>query len=345
MNTLKNIFGFLLCFSTASSMSTPFNACAVPQISAESAASSITDVSKGSNFGTYYNYEYNSFKSGSRKAVYDFYAKYDTDEFDKTNNERIISPSSEIISAVKSIKYNADGSYTSAEVIGFEPAQVDFFQIAFPQNGKYSCSIASSTGTTATFTLEIENVVNYGDSNDRQAPELNIKIPTLSEYKPGSKIKINIEANELCKLEVAGKCYASCTGVDFTVSADGVYTVTATDISGNSISKNFTIDLISRSTTTTTKKTTTTVTTTTTTTTTKPAPTLSGDANMDGKVTIADATAILQSLGNPDRYGLSDKGYVNADCYDYGSGVTANDALAIQMYDAKAISSLPVTNF
>ncbi|MDO4426134.1 MAG: cohesin domain-containing protein, partial [Planctomycetia bacterium] len=33
--------------------------------------------------------------------------------------------------------------------------------------------------------------------------------------------------------------------------------------------------------------------------------TLKGDANCDGKVSIADATAILQSIGNKDKYGLS----------------------------------------
>lgn len=341
MKTLKNTFGFLLCFSMASTASTPFNACAVPQISAESAASSITDINKGARFGTYYHYEYNSSKSSStgyRKIVYDVYAKYDTDGFDESNYENIVSSSSNIIRTVKGRKNNDDGSYTLAEVIGFEPAQVDFFQFAFPENGKYTCSISSSTGTTAVFELNIENVISYTDPNDKKAPELTVKIPSLSEYKPGSKIVVNIEANELCKLEVDGKTFASCTGVDLSFSADGVYTVKATDKNGNSASKSFTIDLISRSTTTTTKK-------TTTVTTTKIVPTLSGDANMDGKVTIADSTAILQSLGNPDKYGLSNMGYANADCFEQGSGVTANDALAIQMYDAKAITSLPVSNF
>jgi aryl-phospho-beta-D-glucosidase BglC (GH1 family) len=91
------------------------------------------------------------------------------------------------------------------------------------------------------------------------------------------------------------------------------------------------------------------VTTTTTTkkqdkvTTTKPDTTdvLAGDANCDGKVTIADSTAILQSLGNNDKYGLSVQGTTNADV-DGAKGVTAADALTIQKYDAKLISKLPV---
>lgn len=59
-----------------------------------------------------------------------------------------------------------------------------------------------------------------------------------------------------------------------------------------------------------------------------------GDANCDDKVTIADATAILQALGNPDKYGLSEQGAINADCCNNGDGVLTNDALAIQMVDA-----------
>ncbi len=79
------------------------------------------------------------------------------------------------------------------------------------------------------------------------------------------------------------------------------------------------------------------------TTTTKPDTTdiLAGDANCDGKVTIADSTAILQSLGNNDKYGLSEQGTANADV-DGAEGVTAADALTIQKYDAKLISKLPV---
>jgi mannan endo-1,4-beta-mannosidase len=69
--------------------------------------------------------------------------------------------------------------------------------------------------------------------------------------------------------------------------------------------------------------------------------TLIGDANCDGKVTIADATAILQAVGNPDKYGLSEQGVANADCSNPGDGVTAADALAIKRLDAKLISKLP----
>ncbi len=66
-----------------------------------------------------------------------------------------------------------------------------------------------------------------------------------------------------------------------------------------------------------------------------------GDANCDGAVTIADATAIYQAIGNSDKYSLSEKGSVNADCSNAGDGITAADALAIQKLDAKLITSLP----
>ncbi|MDO4864456.1 MAG: cohesin domain-containing protein [Ruminococcus sp.] len=67
--------------------------------------------------------------------------------------------------------------------------------------------------------------------------------------------------------------------------------------------------------------------------------TLKGDANVDGKVTIGDAVAILQSIANNDKYALKPQGKVNADVDD-AAGVTANDALMIQKLDAGAISSL-----
>ena len=57
---------------------------------------------------------------------------------------------------------------------------------------------------------------------------------------------------------------------------------------------------------------------------------VNGDANCDGKYTIADSTAILQHLGNEDKYGLSLQGEFNADIYNVGDGVTPMDALEVQ---------------
>ena len=68
---------------------------------------------------------------------------------------------------------------------------------------------------------------------------------------------------------------------------------------------------------------------------------LYGDANCDNTVDIADATKILQYIGNGDKYTLSAEGELLADCYDPGSGITAMDALAVQKFDAKVIKDLP----
>lgn len=71
-------------------------------------------------------------------------------------------------------------------------------------------------------------------------------------------------------------------------------------------------------------------------------PSLYGDANTDGKLSISDAVCILQYLANRDKYSLSPEARANADCCDRGDGITANDALAIQKFDAKAIDKLPI---
>ncbi|MBR3970739.1 MAG: carbohydrate binding domain-containing protein [Ruminococcus sp.] len=70
-----------------------------------------------------------------------------------------------------------------------------------------------------------------------------------------------------------------------------------------------------------------------------------GDANCDGNVTIADATAILQYLGKADTFPLTEQGKINADVCNNGDGVLASDALVIQKVDAKIYTTaqLPVT--
>ena len=62
--------------------------------------------------------------------------------------------------------------------------------------------------------------------------------------------------------------------------------------------------------------------------------TVAGDANFDGKTTVGDAVAILQYVGNRDKYQLTDQGKLNADV-DGVDGVTANDALTIQQWDSQ----------
>ena len=73
--------------------------------------------------------------------------------------------------------------------------------------------------------------------------------------------------------------------------------------------------------------------------TTDPKDVLWGDANCDGKVTIADAAAIFQHLANGDKYTISAEGKANADVIDNGKGLTVADGLAIQACDAGLIKN------
>ena len=70
----------------------------------------------------------------------------------------------------------------------------------------------------------------------------------------------------------------------------------------------------------------------------KPSDTLYGDANCDSRVTIADATAILQYIGNADSFALSEQGMANADV-NGESGISADDAVVIQKIDAGLLSA------
>lgn len=63
---------------------------------------------------------------------------------------------------------------------------------------------------------------------------------------------------------------------------------------------------------------------------------MEGDANIDGRMNMADVVMIMQSSVNPDKYGLRSaegitaQGSINGDIADKGSGITNLDALAIQ---------------
>ena len=66
---------------------------------------------------------------------------------------------------------------------------------------------------------------------------------------------------------------------------------------------------------------------------------ISGDANCDGLVGMADAVFILQSIANPDAFVLTEQGKLNADVVG-NDGVTAGDALQIQLLEAGIIDKL-----
>ncbi|MBR3761072.1 MAG: glycoside hydrolase [Ruminococcus sp.] len=77
--------------------------------------------------------------------------------------------------------------------------------------------------------------------------------------------------------------------------------------------------------------------------------TVYGDANCDGNVNLSDAILVMQTIGNPDSYGvngtdpshITEQGVTNADVANTGDNLTNADALAIQEYLLKLISVLP----
>lgn len=72
-----------------------------------------------------------------------------------------------------------------------------------------------------------------------------------------------------------------------------------------------------------------------------------GDVNCNGTVEMADAVFILQSVSNPDKYGVGKEegitkdGAINADVYRNGDGITPADALSIQKFKLELITELP----
>lgn len=79
---------------------------------------------------------------------------------------------------------------------------------------------------------------------------------------------------------------------------------------------------------------------------------LAGDSNCDGSIDMSDAVLIMQSLSNPDKYGIdgsdashiTEQGILNADCCNKGDGITNEDALAIQKYKLEIVDSLPIAS-
>ncbi len=68
---------------------------------------------------------------------------------------------------------------------------------------------------------------------------------------------------------------------------------------------------------------------------------VAGDANCSGQVDIADAVAIMAYVTNSTAAPLSGQALDNADVYQRGDGVGITDAVSVQKYLTKLISSLP----
>lgn len=80
--------------------------------------------------------------------------------------------------------------------------------------------------------------------------------------------------------------------------------------------------------------------------------TIWGDVNCDGDVDMSDIVLIMQSLANPNKYGLggtdenaiTEQGQANGDVDTSSKGITSNDAVRIQEFLLKKIASLAPVN-
>ncbi|MBQ9898994.1 MAG: glycoside hydrolase family 9 protein, partial [Ruminococcus sp.] len=73
-----------------------------------------------------------------------------------------------------------------------------------------------------------------------------------------------------------------------------------------------------------------------------PTKTLYGDANCDKDVNMADAVFIMQNQADPDGFVITEQGKINGDVFGDGDGITNQDALAIQQFEAGIVKELPV---
>lgn len=69
--------------------------------------------------------------------------------------------------------------------------------------------------------------------------------------------------------------------------------------------------------------------------------TVPGDADLSGKVEIADAVKIMCNVTDPENNAIDPQGIINGDVYQTGDGLSVQDALSIQKYLAQIITSLP----
>lgn len=69
--------------------------------------------------------------------------------------------------------------------------------------------------------------------------------------------------------------------------------------------------------------------------------TLYGDADLSGKVEIADAVKIMCYVTDKESTEIEEQGIINGDVYQTGDGLSVQDALSIQKYLAQIITELP----
>lgn len=172
----------------------------------------------------------------------------------------------------------------------------------FTLNGKDS-SFYQITGNLSTS----KGTVNYGGLTLTQCLKMESATEIgFSSEQSGELILVFAEPNATVKVD----------GTKYTANGDGIIKVSIGTAGAHTVTKADTANLFYME-----FKTS------------EPAPSgLCGDANCDGEVTIADAAAILQYLGNNELFPLEELGKSNADNCDGIAGITVKDALRIQLY-------------
>ena len=202
-----------------------------------------------------------------------------------------------------------------------------------PCDGTYEVTATDRNGNSRTKSFKID----YMDEYFKTSTTTTTTIPTTTTTTTTNPTTTTTTTIQPTTTTTATTTTTSTTNTTTTTTTD---TTTTTSTTNTTTTTTNTTDTTTTSTTNTTTTATTTSDTTTTTTTTPTTlkPTLLGDANCDGVVSIADAAAIFQCLANPDKYYLSAQGKKNADV-DGKLGITPSDAIAIQIFDAKLIES------
>ncbi|MBR5514411.1 MAG: hypothetical protein IKV85_10585, partial [Ruminococcus sp.] len=192
-----------------------------------------------------YDYSHIKYHDNGYNAVYDVHVKVDSEGFSINKSPQIYQSSSETVTGISSVLDNGDGSYIEADVVGFEPAQMDYLNLEFPQNGDYYTEVYASTDVTLDFVISVTKAIISNNSPDKTSPQLTITLPEIKTYNSSKGITVNIKSNELCYMEIDGKKYDNlCNGVKHKVYSDGTYKISAVDINGNPTETSFTVDII-----------------------------------------------------------------------------------------------------
>ncbi len=226
----------------------------------------------------------------------------------------------------------------------------------------------SSTTTTTTTTTTLTTTSTVTTTFEKHARMSIEKRPTKEIYYVGEELDLSGGVASASGQSAEGVLwdtfsqpidsqYFKVDASQFDKTKAGTYTVYVYPTGYPEAKEKFTVTVKERETTTTKPVTTTTTTapeTEGTTTTTQPnedvnaSGILWGDANCDGGVDMADAVLIMQSLANPNKYGIdgtdakriTSQGQKQADVDTSTKGITSNDALQIQLYLLKKIASL-----